>query len=158
MYAFQYVLNAKTLHKIKTSLSYFKNAIRNYIACINWMIVILQTFVGQICLSISWCTQSCLRAIPLASQLWRNEILNITARRKIVKLSSDLVAKKNNVHFFHSSSSCSFKFLLITYIILQKYNYKLFTILWCCYGIDSFVTWFFMPFIRYTADCGGIII
>ena len=78
----------------------FKNAKRNYIACINWMIVILQTFVGQICLSISWCTQSCLRAIPLATQLWRNEILNITARRQIVKLSSDLLAKKNNVNFF----------------------------------------------------------
>ena len=77
-----------------------KNAKRSYIACINWMIVILQTFVGQICLSISWCTQSCLRAIPLATQLWRNEILNITARRQIVKLSSDLLAKKNNVNFF----------------------------------------------------------
>ena len=78
----------------------FKNSKRNYIACINWMIVILQTFVGQICLFISWCTQSCLRAIPLATQLWRNQILNITARRKIVKLSSDLVAKKNNANFF----------------------------------------------------------
>ena len=135
----------------------FKNAKRNYIACINWMIVILQTFVGQICRSISWCTQSCLRAIPLATQLWRNEILNITARRKIVKPSSDLVARRI-MSIFYSSSSCSFKFLLISYIILQKYNYKLFTALWCCYGIVSFVTWFFLPFIRYTADCGGIII
>ena len=87
----------------------FKNAKRNYIACINWMIVILQTFVGQICLSISWCTQSCLRAIPLATQLWRNEILTITARRKIVKLSSDLVAKKNNANFI-------FKFKLLLWV------------------------------------------
>ena len=29
-----------------------------------------------------------------------SEILNITARRQIVKLSSDLLAKKNNVNFF----------------------------------------------------------